>query len=186
MNWLVRLSARALEREEAEAVIGDLAECGPLGWEALGNIVGLVVRRQLLIWTAWRPWFGLVAVVGVSGFFLSRMLARLTIEVYEQWNAWHRFGVHYNTGVTSFQDDAIHMICLAAAIFCCTAVNASLLRHLMGRARWMIAVLWVAMTCECWTNFQWLQPGERGTSGHSPCFAFGSSLLGVFGETART
>jgi hypothetical protein len=141
MNRLVRFAARALEPGENEAVLGDLAECGASGGRALLDVLGLVARRQLLIWTSWRPWVALIGIVGVSGFCLSSMLAGLSIGIFEQLTAWLRYGVHYNIGVTSFRDDVIQMSCLAAAIFCWTAVNASLLRRLSGRASWLTALL---------------------------------------------
>jgi hypothetical protein len=148
MNWLVRLTARALEPGEGEIVLGDLAECGSSGPRALFSILGLVVRRQLLIWTSWRPWLALIGIVGVSGFYLSRMLAGLSTGIFEQVTAWQRYGVHYNTGVTSFGDDVIRMICLAAAIFCWTAVNSSLLRRLSGRASWLTGLLFYVMVLD--------------------------------------
>jgi hypothetical protein len=141
MNWILRLAARALEPGEREVVLGDLAEQGSSGVRALFDVFGLVVRRQLLIWTSWQPWFALIGIVGVSGFYLSGMLYRLSVEIFEQVAAWRRYGVHYNTGVTSFRDDVIQMSCLAAAIFFWTAVNASLLRRLSGRATWLTALL---------------------------------------------
>ena len=141
MNWIVRLTARALEPREREIVLGDLAECGSSGAGALFDVLDLVVRRQLLIWTSWRPWFALIALVGISGFYLNGMLTALSGEIFEQVTAWRRYGVHYNTGVTSFHDDVIQMSCLAAAIFWWTAVNASLLRRLSGRAGWLTGLL---------------------------------------------
>jgi hypothetical protein len=141
MNGLVRLTARALEPGEREIVLGDLAECGSSGTRALFDVLGLVIRRQLLIWTTWRPWLALVGIVGVSGFYLSRMLSGLSVGIFEQVTAWRRYSVHYNTGVTSFRDDVIQLSCLAAAIFCWTAVNASLLRRLSGRVGWLTGLL---------------------------------------------
>jgi hypothetical protein len=72
---------------------------------------------------------------------LSSMLYGLNVGIFEQVVAWRRYGVHYNTGVTSFRDDVIQMSCLAAAIFFWTAENASLLRRLSGRATWLMGLL---------------------------------------------
>jgi hypothetical protein len=141
MNWILRLAARALEPGEREGVLGDLAEQGSPGARPLFDILGLVVRRQLLIWTSWQPWFALIGIIGVSGFYLSGMLYGLSVGIFEQAEAWRRYGVHYNTGVTSFREDVIQMSCLAAAIFFWTAVNASLLRRLSGRATWLTGLL---------------------------------------------
>lgn len=55
-------TARLLERDECEAVLGDLQETGENAWSALLEISGLVVRRRLALWKDWRPWlasFGL-------------------------------------------------------------------------------------------------------------------------------
>ncbi len=141
MSWAVRLAACALEAVEREVVLGDLAERGSSGAHALFDVFGLVVRRQLLIWTNWRPWFALLAIAGISGYCLNGMLAALSIGIFEQVEAWLRYGVPYNTGVTSFRDDVIRMTCLAVAIFWLTAVNASILRRLSGRAAWLTGLL---------------------------------------------
>ena len=74
--WLVDVVARLLERDEREAVQGDLAEAGEGAWEGLFAVLGLVVRRQAMAWKNWRPWlaaFGL-ALPGsllLMGFSLS-------------------------------------------------------------------------------------------------------------------
>lgn len=63
-GWsLVMAVARLLEREEREAVLGDLAESGASAGQALVDILGLIIRRQATPWKNWRPWlaaFGLV------------------------------------------------------------------------------------------------------------------------------
>ena len=62
-HWpLVEVAARLLERDEREAVLGDLLETGEDAWRGLLGVLGLVVRRQLSLWKNWRPWlaaFGL-------------------------------------------------------------------------------------------------------------------------------
>lgn len=141
MNWLLRLTARALEAREREAVLGDLAECGLTGARAWFDVFGLVVRRQLLLWTHWRPWFALIGIAGISGFCLRTMMAALSFSIFEQTTAWVRYGVHYNTGVTSFREDVIYMISQACAIFWWSAVNAALLRRWSGAAGWLTGLL---------------------------------------------
>ena len=60
---LMEVGARLLEGDEREAVLGDLAETGASAWKGLVEIFGLVMRREALIWSDWRPW---VAAFGVS------------------------------------------------------------------------------------------------------------------------
>ena len=81
MNWLVRFMARALEPAEREAVLGDLTERGSSNTQAMLDVLGLAVRRQLMIWRTWRPWFALIGIVGLSGFYLSGMIMRLAFSV---------------------------------------------------------------------------------------------------------
>jgi hypothetical protein len=55
--------AGLLERDEREAVLGDLAETGESGWQASLQLAGLICRRQAALWRDWRPW---VAALGLS------------------------------------------------------------------------------------------------------------------------
>jgi hypothetical protein len=70
-NWpLVECAARLLEREECEAVLGDLLEARERAWSALFSVCGLVVRRQVLLWTSWKPWLAGFGVTLPSSFLL--------------------------------------------------------------------------------------------------------------------
>ena len=75
--WLVNSSAQMLESGEREAVRGDLAESGETGSQALRHVVGLVIRRQLSIWTDWRPWLTLLGLVVPLGLLLSVISRRM-------------------------------------------------------------------------------------------------------------
>lgn len=61
IQWtsLVEVAARLLERGEREAVLGDLLETGESTWRGLLDVLGLVIRRQLLHWKNWQPWLGM-------------------------------------------------------------------------------------------------------------------------------
>ena len=77
VGWsFVEIAAQMLERDEREAVLGDLIETSESAWEGLFDVLGLAIRRQLVLWKNWRPWlasFGL-ALPGsllLMGFSLS-------------------------------------------------------------------------------------------------------------------
>jgi hypothetical protein len=77
LTWsLVEVVSRLLEPDDREAVQGDLIEAGGSAWQGLLDVLGLIIRRQLLLWKNWRPWlaaFGL-ALPGsflLMGFSLS-------------------------------------------------------------------------------------------------------------------
>jgi hypothetical protein len=63
IGWsLVDAASRLLEREEREAVRGDLTEAGEGPVQQLVDLLSLVVRREVAVWNNWRPWaaaFGL-------------------------------------------------------------------------------------------------------------------------------
>jgi hypothetical protein len=59
---LAEVVARLLERDEREAVLGDLLEADESARQSLLDVVGLVMRRKAGLWRSWRPWlaaFGL-------------------------------------------------------------------------------------------------------------------------------
>ena len=63
-GWsLTEIASHLLHHEEREAVLGDLSEGHEGAWRGLLDVLGLVARRQLLLWKGWRPW--------VSGFGLA-------------------------------------------------------------------------------------------------------------------
>lgn len=69
--WLVNGLSRALTPEERDAALGDLAEAGATAGQALGDVLGLVARRQAALWCGWRPWAALAAVAVPLGMALS-------------------------------------------------------------------------------------------------------------------
>jgi hypothetical protein len=80
ISWqLVDSFSALLDASEREAVLGDFAESGECGRKALSGVLGLVVRRQLALWMAWRPWLTLTILVIPLGLFLS-VLSRSTSD----------------------------------------------------------------------------------------------------------
>jgi hypothetical protein len=89
---LAELVSQALEPEERDVVRGDLAEAGETGGHALLDVLGLVARRQSVLWRNWRPWCvltGLVFPLGVLLCLISRQDAdRSAIYLWFYVNNW--------------------------------------------------------------------------------------------------
>src|SRR5690348_4729747 len=56
-HLIQEMAARLLERNEYEAVMGDLAETGASPWRSSAEILGLIARRQAAHWRHGLPWF---------------------------------------------------------------------------------------------------------------------------------
>lgn len=70
-SWtLVEFASQLLERDEREAVLGDLTETGESAWRGLLGVLGLVVRRQAVGWRSWRPWLAGFVVAMPSSYLL--------------------------------------------------------------------------------------------------------------------
>jgi len=162
MNLLLHLLARALEPREREFVLGDLAESAQSGWSAVWDIAGLIARRQLQIWTNWRPWVALIGVAMISGFCERLLLASMSRRIWEQWRSWSHYGVHYDTGVTSFGSEVAYLGVLAGATICWSAVNSSLLTRLSGRAAWLTGLLFYLSTIDSGIVYVWLSGNTNG------------------------
>jgi hypothetical protein len=66
----LEFASRLLERDEREAVLGDLVEAQARALDALFGVIGLVARRQALLWKSWRPWMAGFGVALPSSFLL--------------------------------------------------------------------------------------------------------------------
>jgi outer membrane protein assembly factor BamB len=77
--WLVDTVSRLLAPDERDAVRGDFAELGVTGGQALCDVIGLVARRESILWKDWRPWLALFGQVGPLGVLLGQGSIRLSI-----------------------------------------------------------------------------------------------------------
>ncbi len=66
----VEVAAGLLAPLEREVVLGDLAETNRDVWLALGDVLGVAVRRQLSLWRNWRPWAASVGLALPASLFL--------------------------------------------------------------------------------------------------------------------
>jgi hypothetical protein len=71
LRWsIVEQASRLLEREEREVVLGDIVETRERARDALCDVYGLVIRRQVLLWKSWKPWLAGFGVTLPSSFLL--------------------------------------------------------------------------------------------------------------------
>jgi hypothetical protein len=84
MNTLVGLASQLLDPNDREPVLGDLAEAGKTGWQALRDLLGLVLRRQAALWKNWRPWLATFGIVLPATLFLMGLSLNvaLTFQLY--------------------------------------------------------------------------------------------------------
>jgi hypothetical protein len=79
-NWrLVDLLSRMLKPDERDAVLGDQAESGVSGGQALRDLLGLIVRRQVALWQEWHSWLALAGLVIPLGALLT-VVSRRTAD----------------------------------------------------------------------------------------------------------
>jgi hypothetical protein len=70
-GWsFVQAAARLLARDEREAVLGDLVEADESAWQGVFGVLGLVFRREAVVWKSWRPWLAGFGVALPSSFLL--------------------------------------------------------------------------------------------------------------------
>jgi hypothetical protein len=70
MSSLVEVAARLLEPSEREAVLGDLTEAGEGVWRGLLGVIGLIIRRETILWKSWRPWLAAFGLALPASFLL--------------------------------------------------------------------------------------------------------------------
>jgi len=129
-GWLfLSVLARALEPAERDVVLGDLAESGEGVGPATRHLLGLIVRRQVGLWLAWRPWLALLGVSCLAAVSLSRIVYRLNVDL-------HKHAAGYATSLTAGQEVAF-LVLLAGAVTVWSWTCGFVLGALSGRAVWL-------------------------------------------------
>jgi hypothetical protein len=151
VNRIVAAFSQLLEPADRECVCGDLEELRLSTPAAAANILGLVVRRQLAEWSHWGPWVALLGVAGLTGPFLSGLLARVEAGILLQIRTYLHYGVAYEAGGVSVAQEIIYAATAAFALllwsWACGFVLASLSRH----AFWITAFLFYCVVLDSWS-----------------------------------
>ena len=134
---LAAMLSRILDSSERTAVMGDLIESGEDGSQALRDVSGLAIRRQLALWTNWQPWLALFGVACVSGAVLSATAFNLRVGID------HRLLRYYFDSGTYLHPDLAaareveYMLCLTVAFFAWTWTSGFALARLSRPALWL-------------------------------------------------
>jgi len=144
---LVDILSGMLDADERQAVRGDVAESGESIVRATGDVLGLIVRRQIGLWTEWQPWLALLGVACLAGLSLSRIAFRFNVDLGQQLMAYYTYGVHFGTLLTRQQDMA-WLLCLAIALFLWSWTCGFVLGSLSGRAVWLTWSLFYLMVLD--------------------------------------
>lgn len=143
--WLVDRLSRLLEPDERDAALGDFVESGLAAGDALRAILGLVARRQVSLWTDWRPWLALVGIVGPGSLILlnfsvfvsgSFELHLWIIENYPHFNP----AMLEETGLT-LRRAVAGLLCLSSLHFVWSWTAGFVLASLSRRTAWVNVAL---------------------------------------------
>jgi hypothetical protein len=130
-TWLIGKITRTLEPELQDAVVGDVAELNIRDGRAVCELLGLVLRRQALLWKTWRPWLGLIGIVGPVGVFLSHICVGVLGGLFMQVLVYWEFGVPYSSGLTEAQEIE-SFVCGSLAVVCFSWTGGFVLGMLSG------------------------------------------------------
>ena len=93
---LFDLVSHLLERDERDAVQGDLLESGESPWQSLLAVLGLVIRREAALWTNWRPWLAAFGLALPSSF----LLMGFSLSVSRAYQQLEDGTIHHATGLS--------------------------------------------------------------------------------------
>jgi hypothetical protein len=160
---LVDIVSRMLHPDERDAVCGDLAESGATGGQALGDVLGLVIRREAELWKDWHPWLAVTGLVGLAGTLLGEIAFQFDAEIVLQVRTYWRHGVHFGTGL-SVGEDAVYLGCLFLALLAWSWTSGFVLGSLSGRATWLTGTLF-CLVVHSHPQFVLLLLGKRASLG---------------------
>src|SRR5260221_9315482 len=141
---LVTVLCRTLEPDEQVAVAGDLTEAGATDARALRDVFGLVLRRQAMAWTGWRPWLALLGLVLIARVTLGPISLTVVGSVgFQLWN-YAIDGTHVNNGLTPGEEIVFLLIFFLALLFWSWTWG-FVLGSLSGRAIWSTGALFCAV-----------------------------------------
>ena len=147
--FLVEAVARLLDREEREAVLGDLTEAEESGWKGALEIIGLVSRRQAALWYDWRPWLASL-LVGLPGTLLLMGVSLSISCTYRRLMDHEVFNAHAPTGHEGFP----LLLCHVLLLILWSWTGGFVVGYVSRRTVWVSAVSSLAACFFCLARFR--------------------------------
>ncbi|HKV38839.1 MAG TPA: hypothetical protein VJX67_06475 [Blastocatellia bacterium] len=149
-GWsLVNGAARLLSRDEREAVLGDLMEGTDNVWQGLLAVLGLVIRRQTILWKSWRPW--------LAGFGLAwpSSLLLMGVSLSVSWRIQHLTRLNtLNSTSTALRDGLPPLMCQLALLIAWSWTGGFVVGAVSRRTVWVSALLCTLPCLFCLARFR--------------------------------
>ena len=145
MTRLVDVVSRALDPAERDAVLGDLTEAGETGGRALVDVIGLIFRRQAMLWKNWRPWLALAGVALPLGLMLAvisrRIADRSAVYAWLYLNNWTGTYITNAAARAELIQHAANIFANFLLLACCSWLAGFLLESVARRTIWISGAL---------------------------------------------
>ena len=148
IGWpLVEIASRLLQRDEREAVLGDLAEANQGAWRGLLDVLGLFFRQQAALWKDGRPWLAGFGVAVPCTYLLMHVC--ISVNCTFERLVYHKslWGHQWPTGNEGYPLLLCHILLLIAWSWTGGFVVGSISR----RTLWVSAALCAASCVYCLT-----------------------------------
>lgn len=129
---LVEMAARPLESDTRAAVLGDLLETGESVFRGLLDVLGLIVRQQLLFFKGWRPWLAVFGLALPSSLLLMGLSVSVSLGL-------ERLSAPTAVDATSVahHQAAIQLLSRGFLLLGCSWACGSALRSISRQAFWV-------------------------------------------------
>jgi hypothetical protein len=142
---VVEVAARSLHPDEREAVMGDLNERDKSAWQGLLDVLGLVLRRQAMLWKNWQPWLTAFGVTVLCSF----LLMGAALSVGQSW-LWFIDARTLRSADLTAAWPLPMLMCHAALLLGWSWTAGSVVGSTSPRTLWVSAVLCCSHACSAW------------------------------------
>jgi len=166
---LLQAAARLLERDERDAVLGDLTETGTSAWRGISEVLGLVIRREVALWYGWRPWLAAFG-VALPGSLLLMGVSLSVSCTYQRLMGGAVSGVCAPSGHAGF----LLLTCQALLLLTWAWTGGFFVGSVSRRTLWMSVALCLSPCLRCLSKFH-----DSSVSGLCLLLFLPPAILGV-------